>query len=157
MSGRRSLPVHSISPLRFDPGTPFLDQHITDVYGEARCRVVSGSERAAVKLRVKNGKRDSREPQAGVQGAGLPGGWGSEKNRREVVETAGGRIGRAGRSRLAGMSDEASTAASRGGRVDVSFMAVGSLALAIYYVEASVAPAGRQTAEHGLEMPRPRP
>src|ERR1700680_3205007 len=35
------------SPLRFDPGTPFLDQHITDVDGEARCRVVSGSERAA--------------------------------------------------------------------------------------------------------------
>jgi hypothetical protein len=32
---------------RFDPGTPFLDQHITDVYGEARCRVLSGSERAA--------------------------------------------------------------------------------------------------------------
>ena len=41
---RKGVPA---SPLRFDPGTPFLDQHITDVYGEARCRVVSGSERAA--------------------------------------------------------------------------------------------------------------
>src|ERR1700678_804719 len=41
---RKGVPA---SPLRFDPGTPFLDQHITDVYGEARCRAWGGSERAA--------------------------------------------------------------------------------------------------------------
>jgi hypothetical protein len=37
---RKGVPT---SPLRFDSGTPFLDQHITDVYGEARCRVVAGA------------------------------------------------------------------------------------------------------------------
>src|SRR5271157_6436280 len=49
---RKGVPA---SPLRFDPGTPFLDQHITDVYGEARCRVVGGSERVAADRRVDAG------------------------------------------------------------------------------------------------------
>src|SRR5271165_7058580 len=35
--------------------SPFLDQHITDVYGEARCRAVGGSERAAADGRVDAG------------------------------------------------------------------------------------------------------
>jgi hypothetical protein len=49
---RKGVPA---SPLRFDPGTPFLDQHITDVYGEASCRVVSRSERAAASRSTSQG------------------------------------------------------------------------------------------------------
>jgi hypothetical protein len=102
------------SPLRFDPGTPFLDQHITDVYGEARCRVVNGSERAAV----------SREWKATTKRAAIGASSLGRDARRRIVQGreddeadgCGGRqtIGRAGRRPRAGMSDETSTAASRG-------------------------------------------
>src|SRR5271169_1738310 len=57
----RSLALHLASrkgvpapPLRFDPGTPFLDQHITDVYGEARCRVVNGERAGSSRLTAVN-------------------------------------------------------------------------------------------------------
>ena len=84
-------------------------------------------------------------------------GEGNEAIGREVVGVASDMTARAGRRPCTGRSDEASTAASRGSGVGVSFMAVGSLVLAIHSVEASVTPAERQTAEHRLEMPRPRP
>src|SRR5438445_1418244 len=56
---RKGVPA---SPLRSDPGTPFLDQHITDVYGEARCRAWCESERAAGSRRTTNSKRTSTGP-----------------------------------------------------------------------------------------------
>ena len=41
---RKGVPC---SPLRFDPGTPFLDQHIHRCSWSGQCRAARGSERAA--------------------------------------------------------------------------------------------------------------
>jgi hypothetical protein len=94
LASRKGVPA---SPLRFDPGTPFLDQHMTDIFGEARCRVVSGSERAAVKLRVKNGKHDSREPHGGGARRRIAGRLGKREERTRGRRD-GGWPDRAGRA-----------------------------------------------------------
>ena len=63
---RKGVPA---SPLCSNPGTPFLDQHITDVYGEARCRVVNG-ERAGSRGVVRGvaGYRPPKRPPGGSLG-----------------------------------------------------------------------------------------
>ena len=92
---RKGVPA---SPLRFDPGTPFLDQHITDVYGEARCRVVGGSERAAGRRSRANtagvawGRTRTGRTGLGVSTAGTD--W--AVNGSEVTSGSGDRSGEAG-------------------------------------------------------------
>ena len=98
---RKGVPV---SPLRFDPGTPFLDQHITDVYGEARCRAWGGSERAAAGRRANAGIsgcrfRGSRGQAGGgrTKGGSRAGMWSLDQTEGTQLVEAGEASGRTNR------------------------------------------------------------
>src|SRR5271155_1817228 len=151
LASRKGVPA---SPLRFDPGTPFLDQHITDVYGKARCRVVSRSERAAGRIESRTTTKRApiwtssytvgckTEDCRGGEGDEARGSWVSRQTAQgdRVCRTAS--VYRQGRRSVYSRIE--------GSGVSVALVAVGSLVLAIHSVEASVAPVRRRRARWNL-------
>jgi len=112
------------------------------------------------KLRVKNSKQDSTDSDTEPHGGGarrrIAGRLEKRQERRRGRGDGGlSRTGRAARYRWAGMSDEASTAASRGTALVIPSWLLGrSFRQSTPWRRASL-PLGVKSAEHRLERPAP--